>query len=720
MKKTKLISFAVIILLIVVIIFSAVLEQGIPFATTVNPVFSLSNRNTGDPSAYVFFDYHIENEVCVVVTSSDLTVDPRSNDKNVYPMDTTYGYATATFRHNVDYNAFTDWWDLNGSNGSAPLLKETNYSSWADQQAKHLWAPDLIGAFIDGKTKFILFVSALESGTYPNNRQRIGVSFRDYDPYGPFTAASTWFDIRGTNVPNNGFAYDPGVFQTLDEKYYMTYCDDYWWPDGDSHQPDGRIHITTVDKDVAGKEDFMGGDYIGQIMMHGPLIDQGQIDENTYLEGPDVVLMDYNGNDDGGELYYLIFAAKKYDNEQEWIGYCTATPVDFETSKTDCWEFRGWVMKQIDNTWTNHASLVEMHPMLNSAPRYYLFYHISKDGGIENRDRQACCQEIFLDAEDGAILGASINTNQDAANAALGYNTNIAIGGGERLELSPPALSRDFAPSENNRTKVQMYVKNSTYETMSNFKVRYYFNVENGKTPWVDDYDTPDCTPYVEHIEGSLWAVVLDYSSKTLEPLEIADDVAFGLQYQDWSYFDKSNDFSQPTSNGFTITNKIAIFNSSDELIYGNVPESGTWSNNIRSPWGGKMLTASNEVYEDGFLIKCQDKHQDWNTQDWVIKPIEGTNRVRIYNSGKRQYLTVKNDGEDARVVSQYLHTNEMGEPDWSSQEWTIEKISGSNEVRFKNAYGGRYLTVEHNGDWADLWSKNLKPLWPSQKWVIE
>ena len=47
----------------------------------------------------------------------------------------------------------------------------------------------------------------------------------------------------------------------------------------------------------------------------------------------------------------------------------------------------------------------------------------------------------------------------------------------------------------------------------------------------------------------------------------------FGLHYADWANaWNKANDFSQPAGGSYAINGRVAIFNSSNQLIYGSQP----------------------------------------------------------------------------------------------------------------------------------------------------
>ena len=118
-------------------------------------------------------------------------------------------------------------------------------------------------------------------------------------------------------------------------------------------------------------------------------------------------------------------------------------------------------------------------------------------------------------------------------------------------------------------------MENNGNTALSDFKVRYYFTTENGLTPVKEDYWTPNFTVTLEYLGGNDCCAVLDYSGYTLEPggrVPDNDGEIFAIHYSDWSYFNKTNDFSQPPGNNYTVTENIAIFNSNDELVYGNEP----------------------------------------------------------------------------------------------------------------------------------------------------
>lgn len=61
---------------------------------------------------------------------------------------------------------------------------------------------------------------------------------------------------------------------------------------------------------------------------------------------------------------------------------------------------------------------------------------------------------------------------------------------------------------------------------------------------------------------------------------------------------------------------------------------------------------------------------------------------MRLGNIWTGRYLNVQSDSENANIVT-YDRV-----PEWTRQQWTIEPVSGSSDVRLLNVWTGRYLTV--------------------------
>ena len=132
----------------------------------------------------------------------------------------------------------------------------------------------------------------------------------------------------------------------------------------------------------------------------------------------------------------------------------------------------------------------------------------------------------------------------------------------------------------------------------------------------------------------------------------------------------------------------------------------------IESAWSGRLLTAAGSG--NNADTRAQPENGGWDTQDWSIEPVTGTVNVRIKNISENRFLNAENNSNYADVV---LYDYQE---DWGSQQWLIENITGSAEVRFRNVWSGNYLTASDNGDYADIKAQPLNPAWPSQRWNIQ
>jgi hypothetical protein len=130
-------------------------------------------------------------------------------------------------------------------------------------------------------------------------------------------------------------------------------------------------------------------------------------------------------------------------------------------------------------------------------------------------------------------------------------------------------------------------------------------------------------------------------------------------------------------------------------------------------PW--EKLTATN--HNNNAQVRGQPYNGGWSTQSWVIEPIANTAYVRLKNTGINNYLNVTTQAERADVVTHSLNTG------WDSQVWVMETVPGSNnEVRLKNLWSGRYLTIsdDPNRDYSPVYSQALNTAWSSQWWRLE
>jgi len=128
---------------------------------------------------------------------------------------------------------------------------------------------------------------------------------------------------------------------------------------------------------------------------------------------------------------------------------------------------------------------------------------------------------------------------------------------------------------EGNFVKPRFYIENNGVTTVSDFDLEYYFFVSEGRTPILEDWWTPNSTPTLESMGGGLYRIVFDFSGVTLPPggrIPDVDGSIVGLHFNDWSTWNKTDDFSNPGTSSYALNEKVAIFDNNGVLIYGSAP----------------------------------------------------------------------------------------------------------------------------------------------------
>ena len=131
--------------------------------------------------------------------------------------------------------------------------------------------------------------------------------------------------------------------------------------------------------------------------------------------------------------------------------------------------------------------------------------------------------------------------------------------------------------------------------------------------------------------------------------------------------------------------------------------------------FGDRYLTTTNNV--DGAETRAQANNYQYPSQDWTIQyMLNGNARLVDVWSGK--YLTASGTADMTTVVVKNYDSAQL------RQQWIVEKINGSSEVRFKNVGTNRYLTVgNYTNDpyYAPILSQTLSNQnWASQRWLIQ
>lgn len=134
---------------------------------------------------------------------------------------------------------------------------------------------------------------------------------------------------------------------------------------------------------------------------------------------------------------------------------------------------------------------------------------------------------------------------------------------------------KDEGWGDNSYLKPRIYIQNNSADTISDFKVYYYFSTEDASTtPIHQNWFVPSTEVNLQRINDTSWCVIYDFSDMFLNPGQVYPDYTgsvIGVHYSDWSAMDKDNDFTQCGA-AFEINDKVAIFDSNQRLIYGSTP----------------------------------------------------------------------------------------------------------------------------------------------------
>ncbi len=136
--------------------------------------------------------------------------------------------------------------------------------------------------------------------------------------------------------------------------------------------------------------------------------------------------------------------------------------------------------------------------------------------------------------------------------------------------------SKDEAVLENNIIKPRIYIKNTGTETLNGFIFYYLGASEDGKTSVVEPWWCPGATITSENLDNGVFKIQYSCSGVQLKPGEIYPDPAgnvIGIHYSDYSNVNKSNDYSNPASGSFTLTNTIPVYSISGQLVSGLIPD---------------------------------------------------------------------------------------------------------------------------------------------------
>jgi hypothetical protein len=267
--------------------------------------------------------------------------------------------------------------------------------------------------------------------------------------------------------------------------------------------------------------------------------------------------------------------------------------------------------------------------------------------GISPRARALALRVLASASIAASVSGCSPG---DPAEPAVSTSVQRLTGSGLRVE------ARDEAPWEPHHVKPRLVIENQGSAPLADFTASYYFTVEPGKVPVLEDWYTPSCAARLERITGTTYAVVYDFAGFTLNPGQSVPDASgsvVGLHHSDWSPWRRSDDWSYlGLTATFAPTTRVVVRDENGQVVHGT------------GPFGESPSSSSRGVRLDGSgdFVQFDDENAfdvgagDFTLAAWVRIPsqvpstgsytIAGKNRAGIVPGSHPGYRLAWSNGQ--------------------------------------------------------------------------
>ena len=118
-----------------------------------------------------------------------------------------------------------------------------------------------------------------------------------------------------------------------------------------------------------------------------------------------------------------------------------------------------------------------------------------------------------------------------------------------------------FDEQGNNPSQLTLRLKltNNTSDTLKDVRVRYFLNYDRNKVLNVAPYYMAGATTSIDTL-GDFLAVNINVVKLAPGVFPNAGGISLGMNYTDWSTFNKQDNFSYPNASNFIISNKIPVY----------------------------------------------------------------------------------------------------------------------------------------------------------------
>ncbi|MBQ7078469.1 MAG: hypothetical protein IJM92_02125 [Fibrobacter sp.] len=118
-----------------------------------------------------------------------------------------------------------------------------------------------------------------------------------------------------------------------------------------------------------------------------------------------------------------------------------------------------------------------------------------------------------------------------------------------------------FDEQGNNPSQLTLRLKltNKTSDTLNDVHARYFLNYDRNKVLNVSPYYMAGATTSIDTL-GNFLVVNINVAKLAPGVFPNADGISLGMNYADWSAFNKQDNFSYPNASSFVISNKIPVY----------------------------------------------------------------------------------------------------------------------------------------------------------------
>jgi len=145
-------------------------------------------------------------------------------------------------------------------------------------------------------------------------------------------------------------------------------------------------------------------------------------------------------------------------------------------------------------------------------------------------------------------------------------------------KVAVKVFSYNESMSESNYSKPRIFIQNTGSETIDNFTYRYFFSTEDGQVPMIEPLYLTDKEQIMLVQYGNGYYVQYTITNANLTPGGLMPHGAgncIGIHYNNWSSWNKSNDFSDNMSSSFVENQNISVYVAGTR-IYGNEHDGGS------------------------------------------------------------------------------------------------------------------------------------------------